>query len=258
MDQKNIIRTVKELGNGGHIIAPKEWVNSLVEIKIINKPLNIEKDVLEILKPYLKSVIGIYLTGSYARKEQTSESDVDILVVTDKLNKKITQGKYEIILISEKEIKKSLKENIIPILPMLKEAKPIINPSLLNDLRKTKITKKNLRWHISHLKSAMEINKGLIDLNKAYLGDAIAYSLILNLRSIYIVNSLIKNEHWSNTALKQLIKKISNSLIAYDGYLRVKNNRKKGKELTITEASKLYKYIIKNIEEQEKWIKRKV
>ena len=257
MNQKTIIRTVKGSGNGGHIITPKEWVNGIVEVKLINNPSNIEKDLLEILKQNLSSIVGIYLSGSYARKDQTSESDIDVLVITDKLNKKIINGKYEILLISEEEIKKTLKENIIPLLPMLMEANPIINFSLLQKLKDTKITKKNLTSCLSHIKSSMKINKGLIDLNESYLGDSIAYSLILGLRSVYIINNLINHNSWNNTDLKQLIKKISGSLTSYEGYLRVKGNKKKEKELPIEEARKLYEYIIKNIEEQEKWIKRK-
>src|SRR3989344_4436136 len=239
MNQKTIIRTVKGSGNGGHIITPKEWVNGIVEVKLINNPINIEKDLLEILKQNLSSIVGIYLSGSYARKDQTSESDIDVLVITDKLNKK------------------TINENIIPLLPMLMEANPIINFRLLQKLKDTKITKKNLTSCLSHIKSSMKINKGLIDLNESYLGDSIAYSLILGLRSVYIINNLINHNSWNNTDLKQLIKKVSGSLISYEGYLRVKGNKKKEKELPIEEARKLYEYIIKNIEEQEKWIKRK-
>ena len=54
-----------------------------------------------------------------------------------------------------------------------------------------------------------------------------------------------------------LIKKISGSLKAYEGYLRVKDDGPEREELPILEAEKLYDYILKKIKEHEKWAKRK-
>ena len=55
-----------------------------------------------------------------------------------------------------------------------------------------------------------------------------------------------------------MIKEISGSLRAYDGYLRVKNDNKILMDgLPLQEAEKLYDYISKKIKEQEKWLKAK-
>jgi len=66
-------------------------VGQKVIISLVEKTIEeIEDEILYILKPYLKHIQGIYLYGSYARNEQTPESDIDILVITDgiKIKKK--------------------------------------------------------------------------------------------------------------------------------------------------------------------------
>jgi len=257
---QELIKPVVRVGNSAGVILPKNWINGEARIELIEKPLDIKNDILEILKPYLQNIEGIYLIGSYARGEQTKESDVDVLVITNKISKKIKKGKYELILIPKENVESALKKNILPILPMLKEAKPIINGSLIERYQKTQLTKKNLKWHIELTKSALGINREFIKLDK-YLksnsGDGVAYSLILRLRGAYIVDCLIKNKIPAKKKLLNLIKKISGSLKSYEGYLRVKNNEKNKNELPTEESARLYDYIVKKINEQEKWAKTK-
>ena len=101
-----LIKNTIRVGNSAGVLLPKEFLNT--QVKIVLQPLNIDKDVLNILieEKMLKNVLGCYLTGSYARKEQTIESDVDILVITDKINKRIKKGKYEITCISRGEVER--------------------------------------------------------------------------------------------------------------------------------------------------------
>ena len=257
---RELIKPIVRVGNSAGVLLPKNWINGKARIELIEKPIDIKKDVLEILDPYLQNIEGIYLIGSYARGEQTKESDVDILVITNKINKKIKKGKYELILIPKGKVESALEKNILPILPMLKEAKPIINSILIKKYRETQLTKKNLKWHIELTKSALGINREFIKLDKdlkSNSGDGVAYSLILRLRGTYIVDCLIKNKIPTKKELLNLIKKVSGSLKAYEGYLRVKNNEKDKNELPIEESIKLYDYLIKKIKEQEKWAKTK-
>ncbi|MEK6823432.1 MAG: nucleotidyltransferase domain-containing protein [Nanoarchaeota archaeon] len=265
---QELIKPIVKVGNSAGVILPKNWINGKARIKLIEKPLNIKKDILEILEPYLQEIEGVYLIGSYARGEQTKESDVDVLVITNKINKKIKKGKYELILIPKEKVELALEKNIIPILPMLKEAKPFVNGSLIEKYKKTQLTGKNLKWHIELTKSALNVNKEIIKLDEetnSDSSDGIAYSLILRLRGTYIVDCLIKNKTPRKKELINLIKKISGSLKSYEGYLRIKNNDPKGissgvkdkNELPIEEAKKLYSYVLKKIKEQEKWAKTK-
>ncbi len=253
--ENELVRKAIKVGNSAGVLLPKQYLNS--QVRIVLQPLNIEKDVLEILleENILKDTLGVYLVGSYARNEQTIESDIDILVITSKINKKIIRGRYEIILITKEQLEKQLETNLLPLLPMLKEAKSIINEMLIEKYKETPLTKKNLKWHIETTKSAMRVIKKSIELSKEMKikeGDGSAYSLILRLRGVYIVDCLKKDKLWSKREFLSLIKEIAGSLNAYEGYLRIKADKKVKEELKIEEAEKLIGYINKKIKEQEK------
>lgn len=259
MEQK-LIKPIIRVGNSGGVLVPKNWINGKARVELITKPIDIKKDVLEILTPHLKDILGVYLVGSYARREQTERSDIDILTITNKKSGRIKKGKYDILLITKDEINQAIKNNALPIIPMLNEAKAIINEEYLKSIKNRQISKKNIQWNINIIKSALNINKKLIELKKEYskyVGDSVAYSLILNLRSLYIIEHIKNKRKWSIRGLLSLIKKISGSLEAYEGYLRVKNDKKTKEVLLVEEAEKLLNYTYKKLTEQERWIKRK-
>ena len=247
---EEIVKNTIKVGNSAGVLLPRKYLNSMVKITL--EPLNIEKDVLEILTEHklLKDILGVYLIGSYARKEETLESDVDILVITDKINKRIKKGKYEIICVNKEEVERQLKKNILPILPMIKEAVTIINKSLIEKYINSPLTKENLKWHIDTTKSAMKVVKEYIKLaeeTEEKVSDSASYSLILRLRTLYIIDCLKKGRLWKKEEFLDLIKKISGSLIAYERYLIVKEDSSKSYKLPIEEAKKLMDYINKNI-----------
>ena len=260
-NQEQLIKKVTKIGNGAHIFVPKEWVNEEVTLVRTLKPkLPVKKEIINILSDYTEDLLGIYLVGSFGRNEETPKSDVDVLVISNKINKKIELGRYNIIIISRDEVEKQLEKNILPLLPMIKEAKPIFNPLLIEQYKKTRFTKKNLDFHIKTTKSALKINKGIIKLDKelkSKCSDSVAYSLILRLRGVYILECLIKDKLWSNKEFLRLIKRISGSTEAYNGYLRAKNDDKDKKNLDVHEAEKILDYVSEKIYEQEKWAKRK-
>ena len=230
MNEQELIKPIIRVGNSAGVVLPKEWINGKARIQLIEKPLNIKADVLEIIDNYLSDVKGIYLVGSYARGEESADSDVDVLVITNKLNKKIDKGKYNIILISEDNIKDALEKNILPILPMLREANVILNEYLIKDYKKTSLTKKNLKWHIDTTKSAMKMNKISIELNdeeNEKVSDNIMYSLVLRLRELYIVDCLINKKNSNKNDFLKLIRRITGSIDSYEAYVRSKNGRKK-------------------------------
>ena len=255
-----LIKNTIRVGNSAGVLLPKEFLNT--QVKIVLQPLNIEKDILEILleEKILKDILGVYLIGSYARKEQTIESDIDVLVITKNINKRIEKGKYDLLLVSKEIVDEKMKKNIFPLLPMMIEAKPIINKELLNKYINTLLTKKNLKWNIDTTKSAMNVVKEYIKLAEEIqekVSDAASYSLILRLRTIYIINCLKKGKIWTKREFLGLIKKISGSLIAYERYLDSKNNNAKAYDLPIREAKKLMDYNNKKIREIEKWLKKR-
>ncbi|MFH1249037.1 MAG: DUF2080 family transposase-associated protein [archaeon] len=250
-----IIKTAIKVGNSAGVLLPKAWLNS--SVKIILEPLNIEKEILEIISAenILKNTLGVYITGSYSRNEETIESDIDILVITSDLNKRIKHGKYEIICISEKEVERQLNENALPILPMILEAKAVINEDLIKRYSQAKLDKKNLKWHINTTKSAMNVVKASIKLSKEMKtmeNDSTAYSLILRLRTLYIIDCIRKNKMWGKKEFLKLIKIISGSLVAYERYTLSKNKNTRSNLLPVEDAERLMDYINEKVEELRK------
>ena len=111
----------------------------------------------------------------------------------------------------------------------LSEGSKITMPEILEikDYIDSPLTKKNLKWHIDTTKSAMNVVKEYIKLAEEMekkVSDAASYSLILRLRTLYIIDCLRKDKIWKKKEFLGLIKKISGSLIAYERYLDSKNN----------------------------------
>ena len=126
-----LVRKIVRVGNSAGVVLQREWLNGIAKVELVRKPLNIKKDILEILDPYLENVLGVYLTGSYARGEETENSDVDILVITDGISKRIESGKYNIIMVSENELRDHIKKIAFPLIPMIAEAKALVNNNLI-------------------------------------------------------------------------------------------------------------------------------
>ncbi len=249
--KQELIKNIIKVGNSAGVLLPKQWLNGKAKVELIEKPMNIKREVLEILYPYLDDILGIYLTGSYARGEQSKESDIDILVITEKENRKINEGKYEVILISKKNLERILKKNILPLLPMLKEAKSILNSSLIGKYKKLKINNSNTKWHIDTTKSILKMNKDLIDTydelgNK--IPDGVVYSLVLRLREVYIVRCLKEGKIPTIKGLKQIIKNLTGSLKPYEAYIRIKKGKKEQEIVSVETTIKIYEYLKKEIE----------
>ncbi len=260
---EQILKTVQEIGNGGHIYLPKETVGKKVLITLVEKSIeDIERDIIYTLKPYLKHISGIYLCGSYARKEQTLESDIDILVVTDgkvNINKKIND--YEIISASVEQIEKTIENNAVLILPILRETKPILNQEAINKYKNQKLTKKNTKWYIETTESSLNLVKHLIE-QKDDL-PYIAYPLILRLRGLYMIDLLIQNKGYYN---KDLIKLIVKNGIPEDKaneiYKMYREQRDKKQisknSLTYDDMNKLYDLVNSYFKKiKSKWAKLK-
>ncbi len=253
-----IMRKIVKVGNSAGVVLPREWLNGTARVELVRKPLDIKKDVLEILEPYLEDVVGVYLIGSYARGEETEKSDVDVLVITNSISKTIEQGKYSIGLVPKSSVERALEKNAMMILPRVKEAKALINKELIEKYKKTELNRKNLKGYFEIVGSGMKVNDSFLKIaesEKEKFTYGSAYSLILNLRTVYMMDCIIKGKFWTNRELFRLIKKLYGNLEIYEGYLRVKNDLK-GKDLIEVEgARRVYEYILKKLEEHKKWLK---
>lgn len=248
-----IVRQTRKLGNSAGVLLPKNWLNAIVKISIINSLLPDE-----IMKSVdLKVAEGVYLSGSYARDEQTIDSDVDILVITEDVNRSVKKGKYEISYIPEKNLNGM---NALIYYPMLVESKTIINEPLkkrLIEKIKEKLYSEYLTIYLKNTKEMLSINEkeiNLLELKKEkYVDNSVGYSLILRLRTYYILDCLKKNKLWSKKGFLDIIKKITGSESAYKSYLNAKNN-KGSRILKIEEAQKILNHL-KNV--TKTWEKEK-
>jgi len=77
------IKTTVKAGNSSAVILPRSWLDKDVRVELVKKTYEtMLLDVINISKRYidLKEIIGVYLVGSYARKEEDENSDIDILI----------------------------------------------------------------------------------------------------------------------------------------------------------------------------------
>ena len=254
------IKKAVKAGNSSAVILPRAWLDKEVRIELIEKtPETILYDVLGILKKNisLESIIGIYLVGSYARGEEDKDSDIDILVITKGVDKEmISEGIYNALIVSYQLLYQKLNQNLFPIGQMLKEAKPLINSDYIENLE-VKVTKKNVKWYTETTKEKLGIIRKYLNKikNEKYLSDKIAYTLILRIRTLEIIKKLIKNKNYMKKDFVRLIKRISKSGNAYEGYSAVKDNLKDKKRINVEEAERLYKYLKKDLTEVKEMIK---
>ena len=67
------IKRAVKAGNSSAVILPRSWLNKDVRIELVKKtPETMLCEVINTVKGHidLKEIIGIYLTGSYARGEE--------------------------------------------------------------------------------------------------------------------------------------------------------------------------------------------
>jgi len=249
-----IVKNVVSWGNSAGISVPREWLGNQVRVILIDRTLEIKKEVFNILEPYLEDILGIYLTGSYARGEQDNESDIDIIVISKQTRKEITSGKYHISISPLDSIRKTLEKSPILILPRLIEAKPILNKSLLDELKTAKVNKNDFIDFIEECKGIIKINKGFISIEETkYIPSSIIYSLILRLRGIFLIKCILSNSKYSK---KDFLKYLSQSIgedaeKTYIIYQKERDSRKSKEKTTLESAKKLLNLLEKEVKSYE-------
>ena len=227
------MRNVGKWGNSAGVLLPKEWMGNQVKVILIDRTLEIKKEALNLLEPYLEDILGVYLAGSYARAEQEKNSDIDIIAISGKTKKEIVSGKYNLSIIPLESVKRTLDKNPLLILPRLNESKVILNKALLEELKDVKIQKNSFKEFIEECERVIRINKEIIELDKEQGKNSIdsaevIYSLILRLRGIFLANTLVnKKKYYKKDFLSVLDQEIEvNSDKIYSIYNSVKNNKK--------------------------------
>lgn len=251
-----LVKQVVRVGNTGGVLVPREWLDGMAEVRLVEKPIDVESDVLQILKPFLSDVKGIYVVGSYARGEQTAHSDVDVLVLTGSTTRILDKGKHHFILISEHEFAEQLSTNALPLLPMIREARPLMNGSLLKQYKQRRLTRKNLSWHLQTTSSALAVLNEALSLDeetREAVSDDEVYCLVLRLRGVYIVDCLLQEKTPTTKGLLSLTERLSRSTEAYESYIRIKQGGKARRVVSVKAARAIVKHIAMTLAEQRTW-----
>ncbi|MBI2106080.1 nucleotidyltransferase domain-containing protein [Candidatus Woesearchaeota archaeon] len=252
--EEQIKKKVVSFGNGSIVYTPKNWIGR--EVIITLPGLSLKEEILDLLKPYLENIQGVYLYGSYARNEQGPDSDIDILVVSDK-KFSIQKDGYDISVHNLSSLKKILEDNPIYSL-ILREAKVILNRYLLVDLLENiKSIKQDFSFIMETTEDILEINKDMIDLeSEEFSNYAVIYSLVLRLRGLYMIDCILKGRKYFNKDFKKFAigKGVDKFNLFYSIYRNQRDNKRVGKiKIFKDDVIKLYS-LVKN-EAEKKSIK---
>ena len=258
--ETEIIKNVGSWGNGAGILLPKEWVGNQVKVILIDRTLEIKREALNILEPYLEDILGIYLVGSYARGEQDSKSDVDILAISSKTKKEIKSGKYNVSISTVESLKKTVLVQPELILPRIKEAKVIFNPLLLKEFE-NKVNKKSFKEFYEDSKRMLKVSEEFTkidDKEGVFLeSHSVIYSLILRLRGLFLIKCLLSEEKYTKKAFEKWILSILDKgefNNCYEIY-RLEKEDKPSKLIKV--KIKTAQNLIKFLEDELEWLKEK-
>jgi len=233
-------------GNSSAVLVPVSWLDKEVRVELVDKSNEeILRDVVEIVGRHIdsKDVIGIYLVGSYARGDNDSGSDIDVLVISDGVDREvISEGVYEIMIVSEKLLRQKLKENLLPVGPMIVEAVSLINGSYLEKIDVV-VTKKNIKWYVDTTKEKISMIERALKVGGKIDG-VVAYTVVLRIRTLLMIDLLKRGKKYSKKEFFELVEKVAKGRGAYEDYLSVKGGGK-GKGVDGEEVLRLLDYLKK-------------
>ena len=256
--KEQLVKRVVRSGNGGAVWVPKDWLGQEVIVILPQKPkLELKERIIHLLEPYLKDIISVFIYGSYARHEETKESDIDVVVITEKpLKINIKEPKLEINVFELDKFKKAIEKHPVMYYQIVQEAESLINAHVLEELKGVKINKENFKDYLNETNEHIKSNKELLELDKLDEGYvksfSIIYSTMLRLRGIFIVECTLSRGKFSNKAFKKLLMKkgISSDEFEqlYSAYRAVRDNIKiKNIKIKISIAEKLLNILNKEL-----------
>ena len=255
--KEQIVKKVVKSGNGGAVWVPKNWLGQEVIVILPDKPkLEVREKIIHLLEPYLKEVFAVFLFGSYARHEETKESDIDVLVITkDKtISIEIKEPNLEITTFQLDKLKKAIEKYPVMYYQIVQEAEPLINAYVLDELKNIQVSNENFKNYLDETKEHIESNKELIELDKLdgkYVKSySVLYSTILRLRGMFIIRCILNKQKFSNKAFYEwsIQSGMTNQEFeqCYMAYRAVKNDKStQNIKIEISIAEKLLNILIK-------------
>lgn len=207
--REQIVKTVVKSGNGGAVWVPKDWLGEQVFVILPEKPkLSVKEKIMAALEPYLKDIMAVAVYGSYARNEQERGSDIDVLVITSgqKTGLKFKEGNLDIVSLSLDKLKTAIEKYPALYYQIVQEAVPLINASVLEELKDVKIGKESFKLYMRETEEHLKSSRELLELDKIegqYVKSySVLYSAMLRLRALFIIKCILENEKFSNKKFK--------------------------------------------------------
>ena len=256
--REQLVKTVVKSGNGGAVWVPKGWLGQEVVVILPQKPkLELKERIIHLLEPYLKDITAVFIYGSYARHEETKESDIDVMVITEKsLKINIKEPKLELTVFGLEKFKKAIEKHPVIYYQIVQEGEPLINANVLEELKNIKIQNKNFKNYLNETKEHIHSSKELLELDKLdgeFVGSySVLYSEILRLRGIFVIKCILGKKKFSNKNFKKWLigEGINNDEFEqfYSVYRAIRDNKKiKNLKLNIPIAEKLLNILEKEL-----------
>ena len=237
MTPEAITKLVKRYGNSGGVYLPSSWIGGSVEVSLVARPPNPGKDIPLALAGSMEHIVSILVYGSYAAGEQTTGSDIDVIVVTDNHIKGMVAPEglrgmnYDLRIMRADEIRRLAGRDVL-LSKSLEGAKAILNDSFLDELRSIR-PKGSLRERIGLARSSLEIMKSLFEPGGTADNSGLVYPLIMRIKEMLLMECATEGRKYSLSLLEGRImaKGISKTeygkLMAY--YRAVRDGKKPGK-----------------------------
>lgn len=205
-----ILKNVIRIGNGAAVYVPREYFGKQVIVILPEGILEIKKKIIERLSDYMANIVGVYIFGSYARGESNSLSDIDLIIITQKEQKEL---KYlfedmDARVMTLNTVRKSIQNMPVLILPLLKEAKTIINPILIEELKNSRINYAKFKWNFEDIKEILKTIEIFIEADEEDISISHLYSLFMRVRVCYMIDGLLNGLSFNNKGLRtELVKR---------------------------------------------------
>ena len=203
--REQIVKKVVKSGNGGAVWVPKSWLGQEVVVILPEKQkLGIREKIVHLLEPYLKYIVAAGIYGSYARNEQTDESDIDLLVITKDKNLRLDfkEEKIEITSFPIDKFRMAIERHPAVYYQAVQEIEPLVNGYVFEELRNIKIANASFRGYLKETREHIKSNREFLELDRmdgAYLKSYSAlYSSILRLRGLFVIRCILDKSSFSN------------------------------------------------------------
>lgn len=222
---ESLIKTASAMGNSAGVYVPRQWRGKKVVVSLFSP----KEQILDALRPHMHNIVGVYLYGSYARGEQRGDSDVDVLVVVSRKIKVDYRDPLNMMITPKDDLELVLREDPIQLWPIISECIPIVNEAYLQELKKTEIKAQKYLDFILETKKKLGAYRQMIQ-DERHLG-AVIYSLVLRLRSIYLINLLMRGGRYSNAGFQEYMTEAGIERESAENVCRIYRNVRDNKPL---------------------------